>query len=245
MTVRFTLGASALVTAQVLDASGVPVLTLVNEQLDRGNNAFEWGAHVLPDGRYRMAVTAKALTKSVTKVADVIVDRTLTGLQGTPMVISPNGDGINDGTTISFLLAQTVPVRLDIVQGGVLVGAPFAAQLGAGPQTIGWDGTGFGAPLFDGAYQARLTVTDQLGDVQVALPITIDTTPPKLTLIDKATLTLGLDEPATVTLLVNQTTRIVVDEPKGTFRIPYQGTVSQVSGVAQDVAGNRSGTIAG
>jgi hypothetical protein len=245
MTVSFTLGAAALVSAQVLDENGAPVLSVVNEQRAAGNNSFAWGAHVLPDGRYRVAVTAKSGTKSVTKTAEVIVDRTLTGLQAMPVVISPNGDGVNDGTTLSFALAQNVPVRLDILQAGVIVGSPFQSQLGIGPQTIGWDGTGFGAPLFDGTYQATLTVTDQLGDVQFAVPITVDDTAPKLTLVDKATLTFTLDEPATVTLLVNQKTRIVLGEPKGTFRIPFQGAVAQVSAQAQDLAGNLSPLLGG
>jgi hypothetical protein len=245
MTVSFTLGTASLVTAQVLDEGGAPLLTLLNEQRTAGNNSFEWGAHVLPDGRYRMVVTAKSGTKSVTKSADVIVDRTLAGLQAMPMVISPNGDGVNDGTTLSFALAQNVPVRLDIVQAGVVVGTPFQSQLGIGPQTIAWDGSGFGAPLFDGTYQATVTITDQLGEVHLAVPITIDNTPPKLTLLDKATLKLSLDEPATVTLLVNQKTRIVLGEPRGTFRIPFQGAVYQVSGIAQDLAGNVSAVIAG
>jgi hypothetical protein len=146
---------------------------------------------------------------------------------------------------MSFLLAQNVPVRLDIVQAGVVVGSPFQGQLGIGPQTIGWDGSGFGAPLFDGTYQATITITDQLGEVQLAVPLTIDNTAPKLTLVDKATLKFSLDEPATVTLLVNQTTRIVLGEPKGTFRIPFQGAVSQVSAEAQDLAGNLSPALAG
>jgi hypothetical protein len=245
MTVTFTLGAASLVTAQVLDASGAPVLTLLAEQLAAGNNVFEWAAHVLVDGRYKLVVTAKSGTKSITKSADVIVDRTLTGLQAMPTVISPNGDGVNDGTTLSFSLAQNVPVRLDLYQAGVIVGSPFQGQLGIGPQTLAWNGTGFGAPLFDGIYQATLTVTDQLGDVQVAVPITIDNTPPKLTLVDKATLKFTLDEPATVTLLVNQKTRIVLGEQKGTFRIPYAGAVDQLSAQAQDLAGNFSTVIYG
>jgi hypothetical protein len=245
MTVSFTLGTAALVTAQVLDATGAPMLTLVNEQRTAGDNSFDWGAHVLVDGRYRIVVTAKTGTKSVTKTADVVVDRTLTGLQAMPMVISPNGDGVNDGTTLSFALAQNVPVRLDIVQAGVIVGSPFQGQLGIGPQTLAWNGSGFGAPLFDGTYQATITVTDQLGDVQLAVPITIDDTPPKLTLADKATLKFTLDEPATVTLLVNQKTRIVLGEPKGTFRIPFEGTVAQVSAEAQDLAGNLSPVVSG
>jgi hypothetical protein len=198
------------------------------------------------DGRYRIVVTAKSGTRSVTKSADIVVDRTLAGLQAMPMVISPNGDGVNDATTLSFALAQNVPVRLDILQAGVIVGSPFQGQLGIGPQTLAWDGSGFGAPLYDGTYQATITVTDQLGDVQLAVPITIDNTAPKLALVDRATLTFTLDEPATVTLLVNQKTRIALGEPKGTFRIPYQGgSVYQVSAEAQDLAGNISPVIFG
>jgi hypothetical protein len=245
MTVSFTLGTAAIVTAQVLDGGGAPLLTLLNEQRSAGNNTFGWGAHVLPDGRYRMVVTARSGTKAVTKSADVVVDRTLAALQAVPTVISPNGDGFNDATTLSFMLAQNVPVRLDIVQAGIVVGSPFQGQLGIGPQTLVWDGSGFGAPLFDGTYLATITVTDQLGDVQLSRPITIDNTAPKLTLLDKATLTFALDEPATVTALVNQKTRIVLPEPKGTFRMPYQGAVVQLSAEAQDVAGNLSPIVSG
>jgi N-acetylmuramoyl-L-alanine amidase len=245
-TIGFTLGTAANVTVQVLDSGGAPLLTLINEPRTAGNNSLEWGAHVLPDGRYRVVVTAKAGTKTVSKSADVIVDRTLAGLEAMPPVISPNHDGVNDTTTLTFRLAQNVPVRLDIQQAGVLVGSPFSGQLGIGPQTLTWDGSGFGAPLFDGTYQATITVTDQLGDVQLGIPITIDNTAPTLTLLDKAKLRFSLNEPATVTVLVNQKTRLVLGEPKGTFTIPYTGpAVAQVSAEAQDLAGNLSPVIAG
>jgi hypothetical protein len=244
MTVGFTLGADALVTAQVLDRGGAPLLTLLNEQRLAGNNTFDWGAHVLVDGRYRMVVTAKSGTRSVTKSVDVVVDRTLAGLQVVPAAISPNGDGVNDGATFTFGLAQNVPVRLDVVQAGIVVASPFQGQLGIGPHTLSWDGSGFGAPLFDGTYLATITVTDQLGDVQLSRPIVVDTTPPKLTLLDKATLRFTLDEPGIVTVLVNQKTRIVLQEPKGTFRIPFDaGAVTQLSAEAQDVAGNLSAIL--
>ena len=245
-TIGFTLGTAANVTVQVLDSGGAPLLTLLNEARTAGNNSLEWGAHVLPDGRYRVVVTAKSGTKTVTKNVDVVVDRTLAGLDATPRVISPNGDGVNDTTTLTFMLAGNVPVRLDIQQAGVVVGSPFSGQLGIGPQTLPWDGSGFGAPLFDGTYQATITVTDQLGDVQLAVPITIDNTAPTLTLLDKGKLRFSLNEPATVTLLVNQKTRIVVAEPRGTFTIPYSGpAVAQVSAEGQDLAGNLSPVITG
>src|SRR5258708_33100806 len=111
-----------------------------------------------------------------------------------------------------------------------MVGSAFQGQLGIGPQTLAWNGSGFGAPLFDGTYQATITVTDQLGDVQLAVPITIANTAPKLSLVDKATLKFTLDEPATVTILVNETTTIVLGESKGTLRSPFQSrAVSPVS----------------
>jgi hypothetical protein len=244
-TVAFTLGAPAVVTAQVLDQGGAPLLTLLNEPRLAGSNTFAWGAHVLPDGRYRIVVTAKSGAKSVTKSLDVVVDRTLAALAVVPAAISPNGDGVNDTATFTFQLAQNVPVRLDVVQAGIVVASPFQGQLGVGPQTLTWDGTGFGAPLFDGTYQATITVTDQLGDVQLARPIVVDTTPPKLALVDRATLRFSLDEPAIVTVLVNQKTRIVLQEPKGTFRIPFAGAVVQVSAEAQDGAGNLSPVLNG
>ena len=184
-TVSFTLGTAAQMYAQVLDAGGAPLLTLLNETRPAGANSFFWGAHVLPDGRYRLAVTARAGGKTVTKAIDVVVDRTLAGLQESLPVISPTGDGINDTVTFSFALAQNAPVRVEIVQDGFAVATPFQGQLGVGPHAIDWDGTTNGVPLPDGAYFAIVTVTDALGDVQLSLPLTIDTIPPVLKLLDR------------------------------------------------------------
>jgi hypothetical protein len=153
---------------------------------------------------------------------------------------------VNDGATFTFQLAQNVPVRLDIVQAGIVAASPFQGQLAIGPQTLSWDGSGFGAPLFDGTYVATITVTDQLGDVQLSRPIVVDTAPPRLALVDKATLRFTLDEPGIVTVLVNQKTRVVLQEPKGAFRIPFDGgPVTQFSAEAQDAAGNLSAIVSG
>jgi hypothetical protein len=81
--------------------------------------------------------------------------------------------------------------------------------------------------------------------VQIPAPVTIDVTPPLLTLLDAKTLRFSLDEPATVTLTVNQSTRIVKVEPKGVFTIPFSGTVLQVSAEAEDAAGNLSAPVNG
>ena len=246
MTVSFTLGTPARVTAQVQDIAGAVLLTPIAEQRAAGNNTFVWDASVLQNGRYRLSVTARGGAKAVTKTLDIVVDRTIAGLLANPSAISPNGDGLNDTTSLSFVLAQPVSVRLDVVQSGIVVGSPFQGQLPAGPNTLTWDGTGFGAPLFDGTYRLTVTITDALGDVQIPVPIAVDNKPPTLTLVDRATLRFTLDEPATVTVLVNQRTRIVVSEPKGSFRVPFlDGGVAQVSAEAQDAAGNLSPVVAG
>jgi hypothetical protein len=244
-TVSFTLGTAARMVAQVLDSGGAPLLTLLNETRPAGANTFVWGAHVLPDGRYRLAVTARAGGKVVTKAADVVVDRTLAGLHASLPVISPTGDGVNDTVTFSFALAQNVPLRLEILQDGFAVATPFQGQLGVGPHAIDWDGTANGVPLPDGAYVALVTVTDALGDVQLSLPLAIDTIPPVLTLLDARTLKFSLNEPATVTVVVNGKTRLVKNAPKGTFTVGYSGAVLGLTAVAQDAGGNVGPAISG
>ena len=89
-----------------------------------------------------------------------------------------------------------------------------------------------------------VTISDALGDVQLPLPLTIDTTPPVLTVLDAHRLRFALSEPATVTVLVNQRTRIVLAE-QGTFTVPYAGAVVQLSAEAQDAAGNLSAVVTG
>jgi flagellar hook assembly protein FlgD len=244
-TVGFTLGGPALVTARVLDANGIVVATVLDEQRPAGNNAFVWELGALPDGRYRLAVTAAAGTKSVTKAADVVVDRTVTGFAASSRAISPNGDGVADGLSLSFTLTQNVPVRVDVELSGAVVATLFQGQPGLGQHTLDWDGTANGVVVPDGRYAVVVTVSDALGDVQLPLPLTIDTTAPVLTLIDAGKLRFTLSEPATVTVLVNQRTRIVLAQPQGTFVVPFTGTVAQLSAEAQDAAGNLSAVVTG
>jgi hypothetical protein len=200
---------------------------------------------MLPNGRYRLAVTATAGTRQVTKAFDVVVDRTVTGLPPVLPPISPNGDGVADSVSLTLTLTQNVPVRVDVEQGGAVLATPFQGQPGVGSHTVAWDGTANGAPLPDGRYLVVVSFTDALGDIQIAIPLTIDTVPPVLTLVDLKTLRFTLSEPATVTALVNQKTRIELAEPKGTFALPVTGAVLQISAEAQDAAGNLSVVVTG
>ena len=237
----FTLGADATVSAQLLDTAGASVLAPLAQGQTAGQNSFSFDTSPLPDGRYRLAVTAKAGTTAITKTADVVVDRTVAGLLASVPAISPNGDGVNDSVSLAFTLSQQVPVRLDVVQAGLSLATPFQGVLDAGPHTLAWDGVVNGAPLADGKVALTLTVTDALGDVPIVVPLTVDTVPPTLSVVDPARLTFTVSEPATVTVLVNGRTRIVRQVAKGTFTVPYDGgAVTSFSAQAQDAAGNFS-----
>jgi hypothetical protein len=136
-------------------------------------------------------------------------------------------------------------VRLEIRSGAMTVAAPFAGSLPAGVATIPWNGVGFAGPLLDGAYEAVLTVSDALGDVPLSTSVVLDTTPPQLQLLDRATLLFSLDEPATVTVVVNGTTTVVQQQAAGTFGVPVAGAVTSVTAQAVDAAGNRSAAVSG
>jgi hypothetical protein len=240
LTVDFTLGADAVVTAKLTSAApgtAAPV-TLLSASVPAGESSFNWSLASVPDGHYLLVVTAtpsggKAASQSV----PVTVDRTLSGFALTPTLVSPNGDGVNDSTAVNFNLSQALPVLLYVQQLGQGAGTLFSGTLGPGPQSVVWNGTINGQRVPDGTYQIVATLTGALGTVSFSAPVTIDTTAPILTLLDPATLRFQLSEPATVTVTVNG--QAVVRQEQGVFAIPWQGgPVTSLSAQADDAAGN-------
>jgi hypothetical protein len=244
-TATFTLGAPARVTAELESATSATVVQLLAAPRPQGLNVLSWSAGSVPDGRYRLIVTATAVGRSVSKAVTVVVDRTLTGLLPSALYLSPNGDGVDDSTSVTFTLDQAAPVRVDVRRAGTLVATVFQGTLAAGPQSVTWNGTANGAPVAEGTYQLVFTAADLLGEVSQSLSVTIDLTPPTLTLVSAQRLTFTLSEPATVTLLVNGQTKIAVGEPAGTFAVPFAGAVTSVVAQAQDFAGNLSPPVSG
>ncbi len=168
------------------------------------------------------------------------IDRTVTGLVVSPAAISPNGDGSSDATTIAFAMAEPVPVTLLIEREGSVVATVFSGPLGPGPQSVVWNGQSNGVRVPDGVYQVVVQIFAAVGSVELSAPLTIDTTPPVLTLLDPAALRFQLSEPALVTATINGT-QVSVSEPAGAFTIPWQGgPVATVSAQAADPAGNLS-----
>ena len=244
VTASFALSRAAQVTARVADATGAVVLGTPVAAKPAGTSTVSFDVAGLSNGRYTVTISAKPPGgTAATASAPLTVDRTLAGLTVAPAAFSPNGDGVEDTTALSFTLAATAPVRVDVEAGGVVVTTLFAGPLPAGPHTVPWDGTAAGATLPDGAYTFVVTVTDALGNVQFPAAVTIDTQPPQLTLLDPHLLQFTLDEPATVTLTVNNSVQLVEQEPAGTFTIPFTGSVYAVTAQARDAAGNVSAVV--
>jgi hypothetical protein len=237
--VDFRLAIQAQVTVRVGN------LQLLDATVSAGHDHFEWDLGRLVDGRYQLVVSAKAGARTGTQSADVVVDRTLSGLTATPTSFSPNADGTSDTISFGFVLSQSVPVQVTVQRAGAVVATVFAGQLGPGPQTIGWDGSVAGVRLPDGQYTAVVTATDSLATLSLLAPFTVDTTPPSLAVLDGASLRFQLSEPATVTAVINGQT-VSAAEPAGVFTFPWVGPpVTSWSVSARDAAGNASAAVSG
>ena len=151
----------------------------------------ETDAGALADGVYHVVVAPQGLAAATETLT---VDRTLTGLTASSQGVSPNGDGVDDTVAFSFTLSQPVSVELTIDQNGAPVATPFDGALPAGSSSIAWDGTGTdGTRLPEGSYVAMLTYSAALGTFTQSLPVTVDVTPPTLSVVDPAKLVFSPD----------------------------------------------------
>ena len=157
LTVSYTLGAKAAVTATVSDGGGVVVVaTLFAGQVQGARlQSFPYTPLGLADGFYTVTIAAGSARLS----APFAIDRTLTALTLTTANLTPNGDGLDDTIGIGFTLAAPVTVTVQIEQNGAIVATVFAGPLPAGSSQVFWDGGA--APT--GSYQAAVLVDGPFG----------------------------------------------------------------------------------
>jgi len=240
LTVRWTLGAPAEVTATVLDANDELVATLLDASRNAGSYVLAWKGSALPDGQYRLVLDATSATgETAEAVVPVLLDRTLAGFKASSHYLSPNGDGKLDALAFSFALNAPAHVSLRVQRGKTVLGSVFEGDLQPGPQRYVWRGD-FGAGLLpDGPYQALVSSTDQVGTVSQGATFTLDMTAPVLKLVSGPKLNFRLSERAVVRLTVDGK-RIVKLEKAGAFHVPHAGPAAKVTAIATDPAGNQS-----
>jgi N-acetylmuramoyl-L-alanine amidase-like protein len=242
--VRYRLAAAALVTVTVVDAAGAPLGTLFSEQKLAGSYEFRWNAAGIPDGRYGLVITARNdLGIETTATVAVIVDRTLAGFRIVPQVFSPNHDRRLDTTRFRFHLNGPARVSLVVRRRGQTIGQVFAGRLPAGPQSIEWNGF-FRRRVGESEYWALLQATSTVATVAQRMEFAVDTTPPRLRLLSARSLTFSINEPATITLVLDETRTVVVRRLRpGRFAIAPGGPFTRIRATARDFVGNETQPI--
>jgi flagellar hook assembly protein FlgD len=258
-TVTFRLTRRAALGVRVeRAATGALVRTLLARgRRARGSYSLRWSGRNadgvrVPDGRYRVEVTADARIEHVVRSEPLVVDRTLGGVAVTPRVVSPNGDGRRDELQVAFDLARPAEVAVRIRRKGKLLRTLQAETLAAGGHSIGWDGRrDDGKRVADGRVKAVVTAATWLGRRRLVRPARVDTTRPhvrvlSLRMVDGvARLRFTLSERARVRIWYGRRTwsdgdSIVRTLPAGEKLVRRRVRAHVVRIVARDAGRNRS-----
>jgi hypothetical protein len=180
VTVQYSLTAPATVSA-VLAQTGQALATVV-KQAGAQTLAVALPATLAP-GQYSVQLTATSGARTVTAAAPFVLDDALTGFTVA-----------NDGATVTFAKAPTAST-LALLQGTSVVWQTVIPP-SVGMQVVPWP-----APA-EGAYTVALTITDAAGTYTTNTPLTVDTTPPRVTVLSYANMRFRLSEPVTLTLVV-------------------------------------------
>ena len=240
-TITYTTSVAATVSAALLDVSGAVLADLVPAtRQTAGTHTFTFDGLGLPDGIYRIALTAiDPRGAVVTAELEIVLSRTLGSPSLSPTVFSPNGDGNADELSVGFVLAAPATVRLRVLRDGKWVATLANSDFPAGKQTIVWDGTKRVGVAPDGEYTAVIDATDGVGTATVTLPFLRDSNAPRLRLAARPA-RLWVSEAATVTMRVNGSARRLTATAPGYLTIGGVRRVRSLVAVARDTAGNRS-----
>jgi N-acetylmuramoyl-L-alanine amidase len=236
--VTYQLSAAATVTAQVQDLTGAPIATVFQGQRPSGKQQLSWNPASLPDGAYKLALTATAGAKQVSTWTRFFVDRTLAATKAAP-AFSPNGDGVLDTDAIGFTLVNPAQVVVSVLKGSAVVATLLTADLPAGPQKLSWNGGG----LPDGRYTVVVSTTDSLMTVTQSIPVVIDRKAPTLRLVSLPTLVFRITEPGRLVLAVNGRWRAYRVPKAGLVHIAARVRVQRLTAYLVDAAGNKSRAV--
>ena len=141
----------------VTDQGGSPVATGQGEGMAVD---WTWDARNVPAGRYTYAIDAGPTVRPATGViAGTVQNAALTAL-ARPALITPNGDGRQETTTVQYRLLAPALVTATVVDSiGVPVATLFSEQKVAGRHSFRWDGAG----VPDGRYNIVLVARSDAG----------------------------------------------------------------------------------
>jgi flagellar hook assembly protein FlgD len=144
------------------------------------------GSSVIEIALRDRAGNTAAFTRSVR------IDRTLGFPTVTPGTFSPDGDGIQDLTTLGFKLTRRATISVQVREGTTVLRTLDQGALGAGAHTFEWDGVmADETTLASGFYGLRVSAHSAMGVSVVSVPVTVDRYRPRLTVPEKVSVTYG------------------------------------------------------
>ena len=145
------------------------------------------------EGAYRFAVECRDVAGNTSrKRVGVVLDRTLGFPTATPQTLSPNGDGVNDSTTLGFTLTRSATVGVAVKLGGKTVRTYRLGSLDAGAHSVVWDGANAaGGPLSSSRPSFTVTAKSSLGASSAARELIVDLYRPILSAPAAQTVSLG------------------------------------------------------
>ena len=232
----YRLTTAATVTAEVEDLLGNSMATVFVGPRAAGAQNLTWSPDSLPDGRYRLVLTAVAGTKQVQSSTTFWVDRTLAATKTALNAFSPNGDGRLDTDGLSFTLVNPAHVSVRVLRATKAVATLLDTSLAAGPQQLTWDGRG----IPDGRYTLSVLATDALLTVSQTVLVVVDRKAPVVRLLSLRAAVVRVSEPGTLVVAVNGRWQRLRVRKAGSLRIPHRGAVRGLTAYALDAAGNKS-----
>jgi flagellar hook assembly protein FlgD len=140
---------------------------------------WTWDASGFPYGTFTYTVAAgpnvRPWTASVPGPPPLAVQR----LGTSPAVVTPNGDGVSETTSVSFVLTTAATVTAEVLNGSGAVVRRLAngRSLGAGAHRLRWDGRdSSGAMVHDGVYSIVVTAQSPGQSASSSRAIVVDRT---------------------------------------------------------------------
>jgi flagellar hook assembly protein FlgD len=191
VTVAYSLSTRATVKVEVLDSAAAVVRSLAVTQAYRsGPSTLVWDGRnasgkLVPDGDYRVRLTATSPGQEVVGNRRLVVDRTLGHLAVEQTPFSPNADGRRDAAAVTFTLARQADTRVRIMKDGRTLQMLHAiAALPAGRASFVWAGTMRQAGLApDGVYTALVEAATSFGTRSLSVPVVVDTRAPSVRIL--------------------------------------------------------------
>ena len=233
--VTYVLSAAATVTANVTDSLDRPVATVFTGSRAAGKQELTWVPDAIPDGWYRLTLTAVAGTKQVQTSTRFWIDRTLAATTATAPAFSPRLKPLG----LSFALVSPAHVVVRVLRGPTVAATLLESDLGPGTQRLSWDGS----KLPDGRYVVEVAATDSLLTVTQRVAVQIDRRAPTVRVVSLPSAIVRVSEPGTLVVAVNGRWRKLAVRKAGLVRVPHRGTVHGLTAFEFDKAGNKSRVV--